>query len=717
MTIRSIKFTPEALIGAPRLSPGIPNAEGTFALYSQQSYSFESHSKSSEIRVVDISSGRTSLITNDSQASNPKWLGDGNKLVWLKEREDGQTDFIVDDVDKPGVYTAGSAPGPISDLKITSIGPGEVGFAVSGKANPDGSLYNPKQAKKPHSSGKLYTSLFVRHWDTYVEPQRNSVWYGTLRRSSSNPGNREYSVTPLVNLLHSFGVGDLECPIPPFGGSGDFDISPNGIVFISKAPGLNPATHTKCVCYYCPISSWTEEFTPNPKTISVSDLHGALSSPVISSDGSRLAYLSMREDGYESDKNRIIIVNGLEEEGQAFEVFQGEDGAGLWDLSPESLTWSHDDSSLLVQAQDTGRGILFQISMENIQTASTQQITRLTSSGYVTNVAPAAADSHKLFITYTSLTESSVYAILDPLAIGNMTTVSSNSMRGTPLGLSSSQVDEIWWKGAVDPVHAFVVKPSKFDPNKKYPLCYMIHGGPQSAWNDQWSTRWNPLVFAEQGYVVITPNPTGSTGYGQRFTDAIRNSWGGRPYEDIYRGFFYIKENLDYVDTSRAVALGASYGGYMMNWIQGHDLGREFKALVTHDGVFSMTSQLASEEQYFPLHDLKGAIWEVPENWAVWDPSRFTHNWETPHLIIHNELDYRLTIAEGLAAFNVLQMRGVDSAFLTFPDENHWVLKHENGLVWHRTVLNWINKYVGLPPFFEEGVESVQKSAESLALS
>lgn len=667
---------------------------------------------------MDISSGRTSLITNDSQASNPKWLGDGNQLVWLKEREDGRTDFIVDDVDKPEMYTAGTVPGPISDLKITSLARGEVAFAVSGKANPDGSLYNPKQAKKPLSSGKLYTSLFVRHWDTYVEPQKNSVWFGTLRRSSYGPGRGEYSLSTPINLLHAFGVGDLECPIPPFGGSGDFDISPYGIAFISKAPRLNPATHTKCVCYYCPISSWTERFTSKPKVMSASDLHGALSSPVISSDGNTLAYLAMREDGYESDKNRIIITRNLEGEGQSFEMFKTANGAGAWDLSPDSLTWSHDDSSLLIQAQDTGRGILFYLPMDNIQAATTQQLTRLTSSGYVTNVAPAAANSHKLFVTSSSLVESSIYTIIDPFATEDATIVSSSSLRGTTTGLARSQVDEIWWRGAADPVHAWVVKPSRFDPYKKYPLCYLIHGGPQSAWNDQWSTRWNPAVFAEQGYVVVAPNPTGSTGYGQDFTDAIRNSWGGRPYEDIYRGFYYIKDNLDYVDTSRAVALGASYGGYMMNWIQGHDLGREFQALVTHDGVFSMTSQLASEEQYFPLHDLEGPIWKVPENWAAWDPSRFTHNWETPHLVIHNELDYRLTIAEGLSAFNVLQMRGVDSAFLTFPDENHWVLKHENGLVWHRTVLNWINKYARLPPFFEEeGVQSVQKSTESLALN
>lgn len=194
----------------------------------------------------------------------------------------------------------------------------------------------------------------------------------------------------------------------------------------------------------------------------------------------------------------------------------------------------------------------------------------------------------------------------------------------------------------------------------------------QSSWTRSWSTRWNPAVFAEQGYVVICPNPTGSTGYGQALVDAITESWGGLPYEDLVNGFEYIKQHLPYVDTDRAVALGASYGGYMMNWFQGHPLGRVFKALVCHDGVFSMTNQISSDEQYFPNHDLGGPYWKNRETWEKWSPARFTGNWSTPMLVIHNELDYRLPISEGLAMFNVLQERGIESRFLTFSDENHW---------------------------------------------
>ncbi|KAL8666649.1 MAG: hypothetical protein Q9202_001187 [Teloschistes flavicans] len=232
-----------------------------------------------------------------------------------------------------------------------------------------------------------------------------------------------------------------------------------------------------------------------------------------------------------------------------------------------------------------------------------------------------------------------------------------------------------------------------------YLIYHLLVTGQKGAWTRSWSTRWNPAVFAEQGYVVICPNPTGSTGYGQAFVDAIGGSWGGLPYDDLVKGFDYIKETLPYVDTDRAVALGASYGGYMMNWFQGHPLGRAFKALVCHDGVFSMTDQMSSDEQYFPNHDLKGPYWKSKATWEKWDPSRFTGNWSTPMLVIHNALDYRLPISEGLAMFNVLQERGIESRFLTFSDENHWVLKEENSLVWHTVVLNWINKFVGLPPY------------------
>ncbi|KAL1958027.1 hypothetical protein VTO42DRAFT_5239 [Malbranchea cinnamomea] len=705
MTIRPATFTPELLLSSPRRSAAIPNASGTLIAYTQTAYSFNSHSTTSELHVLDVISGKSTVIT-DAFSGEPQWLGDSNQLVWLRSGENGNTSFVIGNAagnEKP--YVAGTVPGPVSNLKVTALAPGQFGIAVSGKARPDGSLFNPSEEKKPASSGRLYTSLFVRHWDEFILPQKNAIWFGTLRGIPSLQAAKatKYQLSQLTNLFQLMNTTEpLESPIPPFGGSDHFDICPRGIVFIVKDPALNQATHTKCVCYCCPLASWTEPSPVGVNRVDLESLNGALTSPVVSPVHHTLALLAMKTDGYESDKNRIIIVPGLfDGAGKAIELFSTADGKGAWDISPSSLTWATDDSSLFIQAVNKGRGVVYRLPMDKLSDAAIDHLHQLTHSGFVSNVAPR---SGKLFYSSSSLVDSSVFWVLDLTRGTDATAISSISRFGASFGLSHDQVSEIWWKGARDRlVHAWVMKPSRFDPGTKYPLCFLVHGGPQSSWNDQWSTRWNPAVFAEQGYVVVCPNPTGSTGYGQDFVDDIRGSWGGRPYEDLVKCFEFIEKELDFVDTSRAVALGASYGGFMMNWIQGHDLGRKFKALVTHDGIFSTKFALATEELYFPIHDLMGTYWESRDVWQRWDPSEFVTEWKTPHLVIHSTLDYRLSLAEGLATFNALQLRGVESAFLTFPDENHWVLKPENSLVWHRTVINWINKYVGLPLLDENG--------------
>lgn len=563
---------------------------------------------------------------------------------------------------------------------------------------------------------------------------RNAIFLATLKKD-----DKKFSLSKLVNALKGSG---LESPIQPFGGTDHFDISRNGLVFTAKDPDLNPATHTKTNIYVVASESFWKadvesEYLANIVKVPIFGFEGASTSPVWDKEGKSIAFLSMREDGYEADKNQVFIIPNWNNPGWVEHLWATEDGKGAWDRSPQSITWGQ-DQQIYLTAEEAGR--------VNIFTASTdfkkdKKPTVTVKGGAVSGVTLLKDGS--LFLSSTSLIENSLYSILpasashEVIADGNhyelppgstdaddvsvntypayrMTTyVSSNTHNGSTFGLSRRQIDEIRFEGAKKKtyVHAWVVKPSFFKPDKKYPLAYLIHGGPQGAWEDAWSTRWNPAVFAEQGYVVVAPNPTGSTGYGQNFTDAIQGEWGGLPYEDLVKGFEYIKKNVDYVDTNRAVALGASYGGYMMNWIQGHELGRSFKALVTHDGVFSMTAQLASEEIYFPFHDLKGPLWKTPETWAQWDPSRFAGNWATPHLIIHSELDYRLTINEGLAAFNVLQTRGVESQLLTFPDENHWVLKPENSLMWHEVVLDWINGHVGLEKY-TEARKKAQEAAE-----
>lgn len=677
----------------------MPSPDGKLALYTQSTYSFETHSRTNEICVLDLTQGQSVTISKDPKASEPKWTGTDYEVVWLKECDNGNTSFVITDATLPGkAYTAGTVPGPVSSLKLLVITPGKTAIAIAGQANPDGSLYNPKNAQKPHSSARLYDSLFVRHWDTYITDQRNSIFTALLQKSQPMVTSRQGRYT-LLGFKNALQDTKLECPIPTFGGTDHFDIGPTGLTIVAKDPNIDPATHTKADCYFIPKKDVMDIGPPTFRKIRVPGLNGAASSPVFSPSGESLAYLQMAVDGYESDKNRIILVHGLDKaDVVASELMRTVDNRGGWDRSPSSLKWTPDGKILLIEAEDTGRGCLFALDLEVDAPSPEWRPRQLTSSGYIIDSAPLTSNSNLFLVSSNSLVDNSTYTIVDSSGQSESVLVSSLSRNGSMFGLSPEQVSSVWWKGANDhPVHAWMMRPSFFRADQKYPLAYLIHGGPQGAWNDQWSTRWNPAVFAEQGYVVICPNPTGSTGYGQGFTDAIRHQWGGLPYEDLVKGFEFIETELDFVDSTRAVALGASYGGYMMNWLQGHDLGRKFRALVCHDGVFSMTGQMASEEQYFPVHDLGGTLWDHQELYDKWDPSRFTKNWATPMLVIHNELDYRLTIAEGLSAFNVLQMRNIESRFLSFPDENHWVLKPENSLVWHLVVINWINKFVGLP--------------------
>ncbi|KAI9758822.1 MAG: hypothetical protein M4579_002836 [Chaenotheca gracillima] len=700
MTVRATKFTPEVLLSAPRRSAATASYDGSLLLYTVSTYSFESHSKSAEIRIYDPRAGQSTLFTNDPNASEPTWFGKGTDFMFLKSNEDGTTSLHVGDASNASKesYVFSTLNGPVSNLKIKELGDNNMAVVVSGNAARDGKLFNPQKAKKPISTGKVFTSLFVRQWDHYVTPNRSTLWYATFEnciKDAAKPAYYKLSSPGFVNVLKG---SRLETPIGPFGGTDNFDVSSSGILFVAKDPDVNAAGSTKSDPYFIPLSSINETGSIGPKMISVKGLEGASSCPTFSPNGKSAVYLRMKDQEYESDKNRIILVPDVQDLSGAIEIMASEDGQGAWSLSPSSISWAGDGQDLLATADFEGRGALYTIPAK---LAAVPQI--IWNKGSVTAISPFLIGSNKLLVSTSSLVDNSFWFVLDPAYPDITYNISSNSNFGKTFGLSPEQFSEIWYDGAEGKkVHALVMKPSNFDERNKYPLCYLVHGGPQGAWQDNWSTRWSPAVFAEQGYVVVAPNITGSTGYGQDFVDRIKGQWGGYPYEDLVKGFEHIQDNIPYVDTERSVCLGASYGGFATLWIQGQPLGRKFKALVTHDGVFSTLNQYTSDELWFPNHDFEGTPWENRAGYEKWDPSRFTKNWETPHLIIHNELDYRLPISEGLAAFNVLQQRGVESKFLMFPDENHWVLKPENSLHWHVEVLNWINHYVGLPPYKRE---------------
>ncbi|KAK6606064.1 prolyl oligopeptidase [Botrytis cinerea] len=687
-------FTPQAMLSSPRRGSAIPNADGTLALYTVATYSFEEHHNAHELRVMNLANGTSWLFSNSSGISNVNWLGDGSKIIWFVSEEDGSTSFVVGDATAPSAepISAGSVPGAVDNLKLVSIGEGTLGVAFSGQALPNGTLYNSELAPTPYSTGRAYTKIFVRHWDTYVTPQRNSIWYAALSTTGNN-----YTLSEPINALNGSG---LESPVPPFGATNSFDISSKGLSFIAKDITLNQATTTKSDVYYVPLTTFTET-SPELKVISTPNLEGASDAVVFSPSGSSLAFVRMAHISYESDKNRVLQVADVTSDLTAIEFFASEDGKGAWDRSPSTLLYSQDGESIYAVAEDFARVRLFTFTSDPTNTTLPSIIFK---DGGVTDLHYQGED--KLLISSSSYLDNSVFSSIDPIvsaatnASSGITTISANLNSLKAYGLSRDFISDVFYQGDGDYlVHAWIIKPSTFVEGQKYPLAFYIHGGPQGATEDLWSTRWNMAVFAEQGYVVVAFNPTGSTGFGQNITDGIQNQWGGRPYNDLVKGWEYIEENLSYVDTDRAIALGASYGGYMVNWIQGQPLGRKFKALFTHDGCFSTLAQYSSEELWFMQHDFNGTLWENFDNYARWNPANHTDAWSTPHLINHNELDYRLPIAEGLAAFNVLQAKGIESKFLSFPDENHWVLNQENSLVWHKTVIDWLNEHVGLPVY------------------
>ena len=575
MVQRSQKFTPQTLLSAPRRSAGVPHPNGTKVLYTSSTYSFDNHKKDTELRVLEVKTGAGLVLAHNEDVSDLNWL-QGDEFACLCAGKNGITKLCIGDASwgtgpgdswKARHYKAGTIDAPAGNLKVAKLDDCGDEWAVvfSAQASKDGSLFNAEKAKPTHSTGRLYDGLYVRHWDRYETKEKNALWYSKLSRDKH--GNLR-----LGKLFNAITGNGLECPIQPFGGTDNFDICHDCILFTAKDPALNPALSVKTNVYILRIPKWDSDGATFLR-VELPGFEGACTSPVLSRDGRKGAFLAMKTAGYESDKNQIFVLQALSSnELKPQRAFAGDGNfKGDWDRSPGSLRFSEDGQSLLAIAEDFGTAKLFSIDADITKSIKPKA---LTTKGFVTDAVPLAGG--QVFISATSLIDNSIFAIVDPLIPpGNppqdlITWSHSNSGGGNKFGLHPSQVGSIWTpasnKRIIKEIHSIIVKPSNFDASKTYPVAYLIHGGPQGSWADNWSTRWNPAVFAEQGYIVIAPNPTGSTGYGQEFTDSIRRNWGGDPYYDIVNCFEWVGKNIPQADNDRAVALGASYGGYMMNW-------------------------------------------------------------------------------------------------------------------------------------------------------
>ncbi len=450
------------------------------------------------------------------------------------------------------------------------------------------------------------------------------------------------------------------------------------------------ATSTNNDLFVVPVTGGTpKKITDNP----ASD-----STPRYSPDGKYIAYLAQVRPGYESDRFRLMLYDRAT--GQRKSLTEN------FDRWVGGFVWAPDSSRIYFVAEDKGEQPIHVVSLAG---EDVNELERHTNDDLT--VTP---NGNTLLFTRMSVrAPSEIYtATFDPRAycrtgyIGTPPTFPPKPPCHTTVEKLTHVNDSVlshiemrplqsfWFTGAEKTrVEGFLLKPPNFDPHKKYPVKFLIHGGPQGAWHDTWSYRWNPELFAADGYVVVMINPRGSTGYGQKFIDQINGDWGGRPYVDLMRGMDYVERTYPFVDKDRECALGASYGGYMVNWILGHST--RFKCLVSHDGMFNTESAYGTtEELWFPEWEFKGTPWTNRAMYRRWSPHLSAASFKTPTLVVHGQLDYRLDVSEGLQLFTTLQRLGVPSKMLYFPDEGHWVLKPQNSQLWYKTVNQWVDTWV-----------------------
>ncbi|CAZ81186.1 unnamed protein product [Tuber melanosporum] len=592
--------------------------------------------------------------------------------------------WIVDIGEPESKYKVLTFKGKVKELKVGMNTGGRIRFAVTGTANVNtGAMVSVKKRKFWHS-GRTYNSLFVRHWDRYMsEDENNAIFVGTLEKRNKG-GRYRYikaslrSISAAYHGLQGLVPLGLESPVGPQGGASDFEISDDGkwAVFVAKDPTINQAMWTTTYVYLVGLDDPNRPPYPINAPAEGSCRLGASSSPVFlngGEDGSNptIYYLQQFENGYEADRWRIMkyAVPATVEVNETKPVAIQED----WEFSPDALVVG--GSQVMALTEVHGRTRLWQIE-------EVEEPIPWTGREHGSISAVHTLPDQRLLLTSSSMAHPPFYTILDLIKNETKLILGPESIP-KPIGeLEHDNVEEFWFEGDNNKqVHSLLVKPSHLKPQEKYPLALIIHGGPQSSWKDYWNIKLNPKIFAEHGYVVVAINPTGSVGYGQDFTDAIKNNWGGSPYIDLMKGYDYAIKNFLFI------------GGYMTNWIQGHDFGRKFKALICHDGIFSTPGMYGSEELWFTHHEFNGTLWEAKGSFDKYNPARFADKLATPQLIIHNDLDYRIPVSEGLAAFNVLQVKGIPSRFVTFLDEGHVVQKSENNYKWLNEIVDWMNTW------------------------
>ncbi|RZZ82323.1 alpha/beta hydrolase family protein [Pseudoxanthomonas winnipegensis] len=519
-------------------------------------------------------------------------------------------------------------------------------------------------AAKSKATGKVFDQLFVRHWDTWNDGRRNTLFVAPLPAAGAKPVVGASAISATI-------AGDA--PSKPFGGMDDIAWSPDGrsVVASIRVAGREEPWSTNFDLYQLDAAGRAA-----PKNLTVANKAWD-AGPVFSADGKTLYYRAMKRPGFEADRFGLMAMDV--KSGKTREI------AADWDRSAGEIVLTADGKSIYTSADDLGQHPLFKVDI------ASGRVSQLVGEG---SVGSASVAGPTLAFTRNSLKSGDQIFVAD-LEGQNPRAITPSAGEVLP-EVKFGDYEQFTFKGwNNDTVHGYVVKPWNYQEGKQYPVAFLIHGGPQGSFGNGWSYRWNPQTYAGQGYAVVMIDFHGSTGYGQAFTDAISQHWGDRPLEDLQKGWAAAQQQYAFLNGDKACALGASYGGYMTYWIAG-TWNQPWKCLVDHDGVFDNRMMgYSTEELWFSEWENGGTPWDNPEKYEKFNPINHVANWRVPILVIHGQQDFRIPVEQGLAAFTAAQRRGIESKFLYFPDENHWVLKPQNSILWHDTVNAWLKQHIG----------------------
>ena len=677
-------FTFQDLMSLKRVAEPVVSPDGNWVLFSAVDVSLEANSKTPHVWVVPTAGGQERAIITAQDADRPRWAPDGKRFLFLSSKEGGSQIWIADfDISSGSVTGTHKLTSIATEADAPIWSPDGKNILFASNVYPecrDEACNQKKLDESAHTKIKalIFTHLLYRHWNGYKESKRSHLLVIPAEGGASR------DLTP----------GDHDVPPFSLGGQDNYAFSPDGQeVCYTANLDEEEATSTNNDLFLVSVNG-------GPAKNVTADNPASDSNPLYSPDGKYIAYRAQKRAGYESDLFRLVILDR--------KTGEKKDLTEKFDRWVETFIWSRDSLRLYFTADEQGVvpihsvriaypfGPMAAADPAADPRAKMGSILERTPLIFGTNDSLALTpDGKTLLFTRMSLqAPNEIYKVnlySFPRQEEALTHVNSSVLSQIDMSL----LEPFGFDGAEGAkVEGFLVKPPNFDANKKYPVKFLIHGGPQGFWGDDWSYRWNPEFLAANGYVIVMINPRGSIGYGQKFIDDINGDWGGRAFEDLMKGLDYAERTYPFIDKDRECALGASYGGYMANWILGHT--NRFKCIVSHDGMFNTESAWGTtEELWFNEWEFKGTPYNNRELYRKWSPNLSATSFKTPTLVIHSQLDYRLDVSEGFQLFTTLQRLKIPSKMLYFPDEGHWILKPQNSQLWYKTVNDWVDQWIG----------------------